>query len=259
MEDKYLNDSEYNSLVEKVEAKIYKRRVLDMNDGEKMVGWFERIVMIVDKHGWLKVLSVFAFVVFMVASLMFMNAIDNQNVMERWIEKKETEHAIGKDIRQKIDPKVSESMIKILYTMQADRVSILEMHNGKENMTSLPFLYCDMTYEKTLDGVPYVSEEYENLNMSKFSFPDYLYKNKYFIGEIETIYAIDKKLAMRLETNNVKYCGIALIRTNIDIGFLMVSFSEKPKMDDTEILSDLLYYVQEIGTYLDYAKQKGSK
>lgn len=251
-----MNDNEYNALVDKVEAKIYKRRVLDMNDSEKMVGWFERIVMIVDKHGWLKVLSVFVFVVFVVASLMFMNAIDNQNVIERWIEKKETEHAIGKDIRQKIDPKVSEAMVKILYTMQADRVSILEMHNGKENMTSLPFVYCDMTYEKTRDSVPYISEEYENLNMSKFTFPDYLYRNKYFIGEISSIHSIDKKLALRLETNNVNYCGIVLIRTNIDIGFLMVSFLEKPKMDYNEILSCLMYYVQEIGTYLDYAKQK---
>lgn len=259
METTNINDNEYNELVEKVEAKIYKRRILDMNDSDKMVGWFERIVMIVDKHGWLKVLSVFAFVVFVVASLMFINAIDNQNVIERWIEKKEAEHAIGKDIRQKIDPKVSESLIKILYKMKADRVSILEMHNGKENMTSLPFVYCDMTYEKTVDGVPYISEEYENLNMSKFSFPDYLYRNKYFVGEISTIYTIDKKLAMRLESNNVNYCGIALIRTNIDIGFLMVSFMEKPSMEDNEILSNLMYYVQEIGTYLDYAKQKNEK
>ena len=64
---------------------------------------------------------------------------------------------------------------------------------------------------------------------------------------------------MRLELNDVKYVGIILIRTNIDIGFLMVSYTEKPTLDKDTIYGELSYYVQEIGTYLDYLKQLEAK
>mgnify|MGYP003443931270 FL=1 len=46
-----------------------------------------------------------------------------------------------------------------------------------------------------------------------------------------------------------------MIRTNIDIGFLMLSYMEIPTKSNDLILAELSYYVQEIGTYLDYAKQ----
>jgi hypothetical protein len=135
-------------------------------------------------------------------------------------------------------------------------VSVLEMHNGKENPTSLPFLYCDMTYEETRDHVPYVSEEYEDLNMSKFQFPSFLYKNKIFYGSVDEIIEIDKKLGLRLEMNDVKYIGMILIRTNTDIGFVTISWMQEPEMSRDAIIADLTYYVQEIGTYLDYGQYK---
>ena len=113
-----------------------------------------------------------------------------------------------------------------------------------------------MTYEETRDHVPYVAEEYEDLNMSKFQFPSFLYKNKIFYGTIEDIMEIDKKLGLRLEMNDVKYIGMVLIRTNTDIGFMTISWLEEPEMSRDAIIADLTYYVQEIGTYLDYGQYK---
>ena len=143
----------------------------------------------------------------------------------------------------------------MLYEMNGDRASILEMHNGKENPTSLPFIYCDMTYEETRGEIPYISDEYENMNMSKFTFPSYVYEHRFFIGSVEEMMVIDKKLAMRLDMNNVNYVGIIIIRTTVDIGFLMISYENVPNLSRDEIYASLSYYVQEIGTYLDYGKQ----
>jgi hypothetical protein len=92
--------------------------------------------------------------------------------------------------------------------------------------------------------------------MSKFQFPSFLYKNKIFYGTVDDIMEIDKKLGLRLEMNDVKYIGMILIRTNIDIGFMTISWLEEPEMSRDAIIADLTYYVQEIGTYLDYGQYK---
>ena len=256
MKEEEINDTELGELQERVkENKTIKRKTLDMGDGGKVVNWFERMVQIVDTYGIKTITLTFLLIASFIGLIMFANAIENQHVIEKWLSNDNTTHTIGADIRKEINPKVIKTMTKLLYKMEADRVSILEMHNGKENPTALPFTYCDMTYEETMDRIPYISEEYVDLNMSKFTFPSYLYDHRYFIGSVEEIYSVDKKLAMRLDANNVKYCGIILIRTNIDIGFLMLSYLDIPNKSNDLILAELSYYVQEIGTYLDYAKQ----
>lgn len=259
MKDEEALDEELIELQKKVNSDTHPRQTMTMDDGGKIVGWFERIVKIVHTYGIKTICLTFLTVASFITLLMFANAVNNQKIIEKWLIGQNEEHVLGNDIRKEINPKVTTAMLKLLYKLDGDRVCVLEMHNGKENPTSLPFIYCDMTYEETKENVMYISEEYSDLNMSKFSFPSYLYKNRYFIGDVNMIYEIDKKLALRLEANNVKYCGIILIRTNIDIGFLMISFLEKPTKEDSIILAELSYYVQEIGSYLDYAKQMEGK
>ena len=247
-----------------------QRRQLDYGESGQMVGWLERLANVIHTYGMKTVLQAFLIVIAVVLLLLGVNALDNRNTVDKIIEKTEEiitnksktdddVHTIGTLIRREVTPKINKTIVKMLYELQADRTCILEMHNGKENPTSLPFDFCDMTYEETRGRLPYIADEYEDLNMSKFTFPDYLYTHRVFIGTVEEIYSIDKKLAMRLELNDVKYVGIILIRTNIDIGFLMVSYTSQPPLDRDTIYGELTYYVQEIGTYLDYLKQLENK
>jgi hypothetical protein len=96
-----------------------------------------------------------------------------------------------------------------------------------------------MTYEETRGKIPYIADEYEDMNMSKYTFPQYLYDHRTFIGTIDEIYEIDKKLALRLDANSIKYVGIILIRTTTDIGFLMVSYTHEPSKTREEIYAEL--------------------
>ena len=235
------------------------RKGIDYEDGNKIVNWYGNIVELISEYGMGKMLQAFLLIVASVFFLLFANALNNEEIIEQWITRESDDHAIGTNIRTEISPKVNNSLLKLMYELDADRVSVLEMHNGKENPTSLPFIYCDMTYEHTKGKLPYVSEEYEDLNMAKFTFPYYIYDHKYFIGSIEEVFEIDKRLAMRLDMNNVKYMGIIIIRGTNDIGFLMVSFNEKPEITDEVIRENLSYYVQEVGAYLDYHVQNERK
>lgn len=257
MEERELQDVEYNNFMEQREqSEKHVKRRLDFDDGAKVVNWLERIVSLIQNYGMKKIIQALLLIASIIFFVMFVNAIDNQKIIENFIAKQPITHDYGAQIRKEITPKINNTLVKMLYSMGGDRVSILEMHNGKENPTALPFLYCDMTYEETVDRVPYVSEEYENLNMSKFNFPSYLYENRFFIGSIEEIYDIDKKLAMRMDMNGVKYAGIILLHSNVDIGFLMISYLNEPTLSKEKVYANLSYYAQELSTYLDFKTQQ---
>ena len=231
------------------------RKGLDYDDGNKIVSWFGNFVQLIENYGIKRMIQAFILIVACISFMIFANAMNNEEIIESWLTREIDIHAEGTDIRTEITPKVNASLIKMMYELEGDRVSVLEMHNGKENPTSLPFDFSDMTYEETRGKVPYIADEYEDMNMSKYTFPQYLYEHRTFIGTIDEIYEIDKKLALRLELNGIKYVGIILIRTTTDIGFLMASYTHDPSKSREDIYAELTYYVQEIGSYLDYLKQ----
>ena len=259
MENNDINiDAEYEDLqrtVKRNKKSRVKKRQLDFDDGETAVGWLGKVTNLIHEYGIKKVFQAIIVIVSLLSFLLFFNALDNEKIVERLLEETTEVHAKGSYIREEINPKVHSEIIKLLYEIGADRVSVMEMHNGKENPTSLPFKYFDMTYEETIDSVDYISEEYENLNLSKFSFSYYICKNKIFIGSIEEIYNIDKKLAIRFENNDIKYAAIIMLNTNVDIGFLMVNYNSVPNIDRNKLMSKIISKGQTISNLLDYEKQ----
>lgn len=248
---------EKKRLEERIKHKpIIKQKISGDDEVKRTFSLFERIVILIQNYGFKKILQAVLLIGLCASFTLVYNTIKEENLIREILLDKDKLHVDASKARKEVDPKISKTLTRMLYSMNADRVSVLEMHNGKENPTSLPFLYCDMTYEETKENVSYVAEEYEDLNMSKFQFPSFLYKNKVFYGNVEEIIEIDKKLGLRLQMNDVKYIGMILIRTNTDIGFITISWSEKPKVTKDMIIADLTYYVQEIGTYLDYGQYK---
>ena len=233
-------------------------------DEDQPINWAERIVQMVDKFGFMKIIITIFLVFLTYFGYHVISALNYEKIADYMITKRAEEHEKSSQIRANNNPKIMLSMTKLLYELKADRVSIMEMHNGKENPTNLPFIYCDMTYEETQDMVPYIADEYENLNMSKYTFPAYVFKKRYFIGSIEELYEIDRKLATRLEANKIGYFGIVVLRNEKEIGYLMVSYQEKPEHleahDIHVVLSD---YAQELSFLLDLGsfqyKQKNVK
>lgn len=221
-----------------------------------IIGWIEKFLFLISHYGFKKIMQALILIGTCIIFLMVIETVREENLIKDIITNNSKAHDESSEVRKEVDPKITKTLTRMLYSMDAERVGILEMHNGKENPTSLPFLYCDMTYEETKDNVAYVAEEYEDLNMSKFQFPTFLYKNKVFYGSVEDVKEIDKKLGLRLEMNDVKFIGMVLIRTSTDIGFVTISWFEEPTMSRDAIIADLTYYVQELGTYLDYGQYK---
>lgn len=253
-EQEMMNVESTSSNVDSVQQRVE-------SNADRPINWLERVIKLVDKFGFFKIIATIAILFLTYIAWNVASALNYEKIADEIIKGKTQTHIDGSNMRKENNPKVMLSLTRMLNDLQCDRVSVLEMHNGKENPSSLPFIYCDMTYEETKGSTPYVSEEYEDLNMSKFTFPTYLWKKRYFVGSIEELYKIDKKLAMRLEMNDVKYFGIMIIKNEVEIGFLMVSFKEKPtQFEAHDIHVKLSDYAQEIGYYLDFnAYQKQNK
>lgn len=237
----------------------YNEMMEEDKKGSSIFDWLHGFLQLIQYYGFKRIVQALLIIGGCIFFVTLMDTIKEGNVISEFMNQDIDKHKKGADIRMEISPKINRTLTRMLYSLKADRVSVLEMHNGKENPTSLPFLYCDMTYEEVREHVPYISDEYENLNMSKFYFPSYIIEHKIFIGTIDEMIEIDKRLGMRLETNDVKFLGIVLIRTNVDIGFLTITWRDYTDVSKEEIIADLMYYVQEIGTYLDYTKQQELK
>lgn len=258
---------------ESLSAKRSKRRKMVDDDSDERVvisgplGWVEKIMLLSERFGVKKLLqAVFFILIFLCVDFVY-NALQSDNVVKTVIEsinkQEREEHDVGSNVRGYVSPKINETLIKLVYELHADRAFVIEMHNGKENASSLPFVYFDMTYEEVREeeNTKYVQPHFENINMNNYTMPWYLSEHIYFIGNIEDMKKIDKRLAVRFEDEGGGYCGFILVRSNgINIGFLGVSYKDShPEVTDEAIHNKLTKYVQDISSLLDLNKAKNIK
>ena len=154
-----------------------------------------------------------------------------------------------------ITPKIQKNLDAILYTLNADRAYLLEMHNGKKNTTGLPFRYMDLSYETTnLESkASKVGMQYQNVPTTLHKFPYYLQEHKLYIGSIEDFKKIDLDLGKQMEGNFAKY--VALVALNSDgtpLGFLGISWCDTNNVPDKAVIkSKLLTYDKIFSQLLD--------
>lgn len=230
--------------------------------GDKPISFFERMIELIFKHGLFKSIGAFLLIMACVMIWQFINALNYDKVAERIVSElveKETnaqmtakkEHLAGSMLRIKNTEKIQRALTHLLYDVDADRASILEMHNGKENPSALPFVYCDMTYEETKDRVPFIADEYEQLNMGKYPFFTHLINERVVFYSIDEVYEHDKKFHNKLELNDTKYIAMLVIKNELDVGFLVVSWLREPTIDKHQLLVKLNDCAQQLGVLLD--------
>jgi hypothetical protein len=179
---------------------------------------------------------------------------------------KETSHKIVKNTKEEeelrdfvVTPKVQHDIEVLLYTLGADRVFIFELHNGKKNMSGLPFRYADMSYEITNreKGVVRCYKKFQDVPLNMYAFPNYLYKNKQFVGTIDEIEKIDYEFAKSIKEEGGKYASMVYLNGSEEpIGFLGVTFHDVKNLPDDELItSKLESYGNTISELLDLQVQ----
>lgn len=227
--------------------------------GNAIVSWFIKLNGLTKKFGFKHVLMTMGiialgFFMFEVGSVMH-RVLSQQEVIERLYKEKQQEekkHEIGTEIRKKNSPKIRTIMTKMLYQMDANRVCIMEFHNGKSNGTGLPFYYGDVTMEESIDNNSF-QNELKDLNLANYPHTTYLSEKRFFVGTIDEFKEIDKKMGLRMECDGVKYLCMVLLKTNVEIGIVSITYNEIPNIPKNEFYPKLIDYVQDINYLLDYS------
>lgn len=174
------------------------------------------------------------------------NAINSHNEAE--IEA----HDRAVEKRYENSPKIDKILNEVLYKYGADRVCIVEMHNGTKNVAGLPFIYGEMTYEICRDGILPVDSDYTQFNLSRLSFPTFMFEHNAFCGDMGEVNRIDDKFAERLLVNNSTYlCGYTLHGSANVIGYFGVIWCGGAPDETNQLMKDLAVYAQKLAILLD--------
>lgn len=183
------------------------------------------------------------FIVLIVGGKVLYNAAGSERLMEaisNWIEGQNanTEEK-GMEIRQDITtPAIQKELRLLCYTLNADRVFLFELHNGKKSAGGLPFVYADMSYEEVNieKCLEYVGTEFQNIPLTLYKYPHYMFHKRYEYATLEEITTVDNAFAKHIEGIGGKYLATAYITIHSKpLGFLCASFHDVPVLSEDVI------------------------
>lgn len=138
-----------------------------------------------------------------------------------------------------VTPKIQHDLEVLTYTINADRAFLFELHNGKKNISGLPFRFADMTYEEVNENrkVDKVAMQFQDIPLTLYKYPHYLQKKKIIIGTVDEIEEIDKDFAGHIREIGGTYLGMIYISNRgIPLGFLCVSYHDMNDVPSKEIV-----------------------
>ena len=195
------------------------------------------------------------------------NAAGSERVMEaisNWIEKQNanTEEK-GIEIRQDITtPAIQKELRLLCYTLNADRVFLFELHNGKKSAGGLPFVYADMSYEEVNieKCLEYVGTDFQNIPLTLYKYPNYMFHKRYEYAALEEIATVDNAFAKHIENIGGKYLATAYITIHSKpLGFLCASFHNDPVLSEDVIKEKMENSARILKPLLDLETQLNKK
>ena len=213
---------------------------------------FEWIIAFKKEHGVINIITAGLLLIFM---SMVLTLVFNPNIIfDKYREYDELRHTESFNRRMKANKAMQLELKDIVSNMRAYRGFVIELHNGKVNSTGLSFNYGGMTYEALgSDTIISVAEDYADFTLDRYPILMKVYDEGYWCGTTDDLAKLDKRMALRLESNNAY--GIVLTTiygVKSEIGFLGITYNEMPpniKVDGTANL--MRKYAAQIAPLLD--------
>lgn len=154
--------------------------------------------------------------------------------------------------RLRLGPEISNQLKSLLINLGADRASVIEMHNGSNNINGCPFVHATMNYEEISPNVDYISDEYKNFNLLKYPFVSKHFDEHIWVGSVDTVEVEDPYFASKLKFGCDKYiCFQILTGRKGPFGFLSVSFSDNNYPSKSQIVAEVSRVGQVISNIID--------
>lgn len=225
---------------------------------DKISEFFGKMLPLLKENGFWAFFQIIFIVFIFLGGLFFAQYLAVSIVDEKSIAKQQEEHDYQIEIRKEIQPKIQSIIKDTRVSLFADRSCVLELHNGTNNTAGLPFIHASMTYEDDADNIENIDEDYQNLTLSRFTFPLYLHKHNYWLGSLVELKEIDPKMARRMGNNDVHFVAIVTLQTETsELGYLSITWCNDEKLPSTnEILTKLIPASQLLSKLLEKSTQK---
>lgn len=147
-----------------------------------------------------------------------------------------------------ISPLIDNELRKLQTSLNANRTFFCEYGNSLTSLSGNLFTYFTMRNEQNASGVEGVKKQYQQQSVDNFRFNYILKRDKvYTIDDIENIKETDTILYTMLKKNGAKTLYLYLIEIdNIPKGFVGVSYTNKPNINDDVIYYNIALYARNI-------------
>ena len=227
----------------------------ETNIPNETLGGFGKIMELSKKYGFGSMFFGALFLVFF--SWMLYVAANPSVIFEKYNQYVTEKHNASIDYRIKTAPIIRSELNQLALETEAERAYILEFHNGKSNPSGLQWQYGDLTFIN--DGTDDISDEMQNVSLSRYNFANVIYECGYWAGSIDELTSLDERFYNRMRVNGGKYFVFQMMYgANMrEIGVLGISFLEIPEEMSTDALIRIVHkYSSSISPLLDESNVK---
>lgn len=163
-------------------------------------------------------------------------------LFERYNEWQQRQHQQELEQRINNNEKLHIIIERLMFKIDADRILLLECHNGGSNIKGLPFAKISAIYETLNDSIFPISQDYQQQQLSLYPFSNYILNNKYFYGDTEELLEIDKGLYYKFKSHNINHfaCYVLYGVDNKPIAFLLVGFEKLTEKHNCKQIKELI-------------------
>jgi len=201
--------------------------------------WAEKVFGFIKKIGIqnLLITLMMIFVVSVIGEFVF-NPEGLVEKFEKIVNERHTESVMK---RMNNEPAIRENLVKLKSELKADRVYILETHNGGSNLAGLPFLYVDLTYAEPKSAYQWLESEYKNVRLSRYPWATELYQKTFYAESINYLETLDPELYYRLKNEDVEYmAAIMMYGTYNPSGVIGAVYTSRDQIPSREEIQKIM-------------------
>lgn len=192
-------------------------------DIDSGLSWLERILQLCKEYGVFNILK--GLFILIMLSLTLRICYNPSFLFDKYTDYMTQRHAKKLHERTEYDQQIKSLLSVYLYKYHADRIWIIQYHNG-----IMDWQHGTMRFELCNDEVESIKNQYNDFNLTWINLPYYLKTNEVFIGDMVKLDSIDSTLYTQLKKNNVQYLACTIIKDNsgYPIGILGVTWKNIP-------------------------------
>lgn len=215
------------------------------NNAGVVLGWLDKGLAMLKKYGLQNIFM--TILVIFIAIVVGRIAFDPEATFKKFEEAKQKAHTEAIMRRIENEPRIRENLVNLRGELNADRVYVLETHNGGNNLAGLPFIYVDLTYAEPKNALTWLENEYKNVRLSRYPWASEVYRSTYWSGRVENLEQLDPELFYRLKNEDVAFMAVMMMYgTYSPSGVIGVVYTSDDYPSDDTIQRTLMRYVNSL-------------